>query len=107
MTFDVCEIIEKKKLVAYFQPVVSIAKKNICGLEGLIRGINTETGEIIPPLVLFDAAEEQGVQLELDRACREVVMQAYKAICMHKKTCFYFLILILLYWIKPSARITC
>jgi EAL domain-containing protein (putative c-di-GMP-specific phosphodiesterase class I) len=80
MTFDITEIVAHKSLVAYFQPVVSITEKRIVGLEGLIRGINTDNGEIIPPLSLFGAAESKGLQTELDRACRETVLDTFKSI---------------------------
>ncbi len=91
MTFDIAQIVKKKKLVAHFQPVISITQKNVCGLEGLIRGINVDTGEIIPPLTLFDAAEKEGLQIELDRACRETVIQTYCAIYTHRKDILLFL----------------
>jgi EAL domain-containing protein (putative c-di-GMP-specific phosphodiesterase class I) len=91
MAFDIEDVINNKKLVAYFQPVISIAKKNVCGLEGLIRGTNTDTGEIISPLELFNAAECRAVQLELDRACRETIIQTYMSIYERRKDMLLFL----------------
>jgi len=90
-TINVNDMIDKRKLVAHFQPIVSIAKKNICGLEGLIRGIDIDTEEIISPLLLFSAAKHQGVEIELDRACRELVTQTYGAIHLNKKNTLLFL----------------
>ena len=80
MMCDITEILARKSLAAYFQPVVSITEKRIIGLEGLIRGIDTGTGEIIPPLILFNAAESVGLQTELDRACRETVLDTFKSL---------------------------
>ncbi len=81
MTCDIIEILARKSLAAYFQPLVSITEKRIIGLEGLIRGIDVDSGEIIPPLDLFDAAESKGLQTELDRACRETVIDSFKSLC--------------------------
>jgi EAL domain-containing protein (putative c-di-GMP-specific phosphodiesterase class I) len=78
-----------KSLVAYFQPVVSITDKRIIGLEGLIRGIDINNGEIIPPLYLFNTAESKGLQTELDRACREIVLDAFKS--LHRDDILLFL----------------
>lgn len=91
MVFDIGNIIARNDLIAYFQPVISVARMNICGLEGLIRGINTDNGEIIPPLFLFDAAEDRNLLLELDRACRDTVIQTYRTIYMRRKDILLFL----------------
>lgn len=74
---DIEELIKNRSFIPYFQPVISVSRKTICGFEGLIRGIDLETNEIISPLRLFDAAGHKGVTVELDRVCREIVMEAY------------------------------
>jgi EAL domain-containing protein (putative c-di-GMP-specific phosphodiesterase class I) len=80
MSCDITDILSHKSLAAYFQPVVSINEKKISGLEGLIRGISPDSAEIILPLYLFSAAESRGLETELDRACRETVIDAFKSI---------------------------
>ncbi len=72
---DIRMILQDKCIQAYFQQVVSVGKKCVCGLEGLIRG--TRAGEVISPRSLFQAAEEQDLTLQLDRICRERVLQEY------------------------------
>ena len=68
-----------------FQPIISIKKKRIIGIEALSRGKNELTGDIIAPLVLFqEAAKNDADLIELDRLCRECALENYKAI---KKTC--------------------
>jgi EAL domain-containing protein (putative c-di-GMP-specific phosphodiesterase class I) len=91
MSFDIDDIIRGKKLVACFQPIVSIAKNSVCGLEGLVRGIDDNAAEMISPLDLFAAAECRGVELELDRACRETIICAYRAIHLRIKKPLLFL----------------
>jgi EAL domain-containing protein (putative c-di-GMP-specific phosphodiesterase class I) len=77
MTLDIFEIVRDKRLTVFFQPIISINKKGICGLEGLIRGLNKDTDELIPPLTLFSAARDEGIEVALDRACREKVLEAF------------------------------
>lgn len=77
---DIRDIIENKRLVAYFQPVVSVSRKMISGVEGLIRGRKTGSSELIPPNRIFEAAQREGLSLELDRACREKVLEAFSRI---------------------------
>jgi diguanylate cyclase (GGDEF)-like protein len=60
--------------------VISVSRKMVSGLEGLIRGINSATNEIIPPTTLFDIAHTKGITLELDRVCREKVIEAFNHI---------------------------
>jgi EAL domain-containing protein (putative c-di-GMP-specific phosphodiesterase class I) len=90
MTFDIGNIISRKKLIAVFQPIVSVIKRSVCGLEGLIRGIS-DSGEMIAPLYLFAAAERRGVELELDRACRETIANAYREMHLRIKEPLLFL----------------
>ncbi|TGE36171.1 GGDEF domain-containing protein [Desulfosporosinus fructosivorans] len=74
---DINDIIRNKKLTVYFQPVVSVSRKMVSGVEGLIRGMNTSTNQIISPITLFDVAQNAGLTLELDRVCREKVIEAF------------------------------
>lgn len=79
---NIYEIIENKLIEVHFQPIVHMSRKKVCGLEGLIRGINSNTGELISPLDLFDIASTEGLTLELDRICREKTIEAFS--CIHE-----------------------
>ncbi|MHB8127265.1 MAG: bifunctional diguanylate cyclase/phosphodiesterase [Desulfitobacteriaceae bacterium] len=88
---DIYDIIRNKKLTAHFQPIVSVSRKMVSGLEGLIRGINTDTNQIISPVTLFNAALNEGVTLELDRVCRDNVIEAFSYIYQYNKDKLLFL----------------
>lgn len=79
-SINIYEIIKNKFLEVNFQPIVHMSRKNICGLEGLIRGINPNTGELISPLNLFEIANNEGLTLELDRVCRDKTIEAFSSI---------------------------
>ena len=80
---DIHQIIGSRSVCVCFQQIVSVARNTVCGIEGLIRGVDMETGELLPPSVLFDAANREGVTLALDRLCRDKVLEAFS--CIHKR----------------------
>lgn len=88
---NIDEIIREKKITVHFQPIISVINKKICGLEGLIRGVDTVLDRIIAPLVLFDAARYKGLTLELDRACRERTIETFRDIYRDNKDLLLFL----------------
>lgn len=88
---DINDIIMKRSLVANFQQIVSVSRKMVIGFEGLIRGVDTVTGEIVAPLKLFEAARKENQTLELDRACRETVIEAFSKIYTHNREKLLFL----------------
>jgi EAL domain-containing protein (putative c-di-GMP-specific phosphodiesterase class I) len=69
------EIIEREWVACVFQPLVSIKRKALLGVEALARC--TAPGEDIPPQNLFQMAHEAGCLLELDRLCRRKALQAF------------------------------
>ena len=84
------DIIREDRLIVHFQPIVSISRKTVIGVEGLIRGIG-EDGQLIPPLALFEMAQQEDVVLELDRACREKTLEAFRPLYEQDKTKLLFL----------------
>lgn len=91
MGYNIEKLIEDGDLVPYFQQIMSVNRKSVCGVEGLIRGINRESGELIAPSDLFDEAREQDMTLQLDRACRDKLMAAFREIFGEKTDKLLFL----------------
>jgi len=77
---DVRDIIENQCLVAYFQQIISVSRKMVIGIEGLIRGVNSKINELIPAKELFDEANIEGVSLEFDRVCRSKILEEFRKI---------------------------
>lgn len=75
--------LEADRIVAHFQPIVSVRKKTIVGYEGLCRGQDPVTGALISPLRLFAIAKRENLILELDRHCRSVVLKAFAEAFAH------------------------
>ncbi len=77
---NIIDIISSNSLTVFFQPIVSVVKKSIIGLEALSRGVTGPAGEMIPPVQLFNDAAEMGVSTELDRLCRGNAICAFRTI---------------------------
>ncbi len=77
---DVQDIILNRRLVSCFQQIVSVSRKTVIGVEGLIRGVDVNTNALIFPKVLFEAAKEVKLALQLDRACRDTILEAFSEI---------------------------
>jgi EAL domain-containing protein (putative c-di-GMP-specific phosphodiesterase class I) len=86
---DIKRILRNKDLTAHFQQVVYVTRKTVCGMEGLIRGM--EDGMPVSPKALFDTAQKKGLTLELDRMCREKVIEAFGLVYPQNKDKLLFL----------------
>jgi EAL domain-containing protein (putative c-di-GMP-specific phosphodiesterase class I) len=78
--FNLREIIDGERVEAHFQPIVSLKRRSIVGLEGLTRGLQPGSSNLISPMDLFHQAAIQGLQLELDRLCRKKIMDDFRKI---------------------------
>ena len=77
------DIIEHQKLSSLFQPIVSLANKDIYAYEALIRGPSDSS--LHNPLNLFSAAERFGETLALEQACRKVSIRQFSELHLSKK----------------------
>lgn len=85
------EIVEEERIYIVFQPIITIHKNEVIGLEALVRGKEKTTGRSIPPLELFQAAIEQKLVLELDRLCRRKALEKFNDIHKENKEILLFL----------------
>jgi diguanylate cyclase (GGDEF)-like protein len=71
------DIIRQRDLSALFQPVMDFSSGTFLGFEGLIRG--PADNPLHSPLKLFGAAKRQGLSLEIEMLCRQVVLESFAA----------------------------
>jgi diguanylate cyclase (GGDEF)-like protein len=69
------EILEHRRLSALFQPIIDLKSGEFLGFEGLIRG--PADSPLHSPINLFGAAEQQGLQLELEMLSRQIVLETF------------------------------
>ncbi len=91
VNFNLKEILAGEWVEAHFQPVVSLKRQCVVGLEGLSRGIMPSSRNLIPPIELFRQAALQDLEVELDLLCRKKVMDGFRGI--HQQTPDYLLTL--------------
>jgi EAL domain-containing protein (putative c-di-GMP-specific phosphodiesterase class I) len=85
-------IISDNRLITYYQPIISVAKRKIVGIESLARGVDRQTGNIIAPLKIFEYAHANGMILQLDRLCREKGIEGFKNINNYSDSELYLFI---------------
>lgn len=68
-----------------FQPIVSLIRQQVVGIEALSRGIDPETGAVIGPLDLFRAGERLNCNLELDRLCRKTAVTTFSRLTAQRQ----------------------
>lgn len=69
------EILAKRQLTPFFQPILNLASGQIFGYEGLIRG--PSDSPLHSPANLFKAAEMSNRLAELERLCRHVTLESF------------------------------
>jgi EAL domain-containing protein (putative c-di-GMP-specific phosphodiesterase class I) len=92
------ELIETDSIVTYFQPILSARQRSLIGAEALSRGVvgvealsrgsvgamilphSDFPTRLIQPSELFCMARDEGVSLELERACRATAVRTFASI---------------------------
>lgn len=69
------EILAKRQLTAFFQPILNLSNGQIFGYEGLIRG--PSDSPLHSPANLFKSAEANNLLAELERTCRHVTLESF------------------------------
>jgi len=77
---DISTLIEQQSAAAFFQPVVSIQKKSVVGLEAQGRGIDPGNRKPIEPEALSQMAGTAEQNLSLDRLFRHKGLEGFKEI---------------------------
>jgi EAL domain-containing protein (putative c-di-GMP-specific phosphodiesterase class I) len=83
-------LLKHKSIQTCFQPIVSVRKHAVIGLEALSRGLDSNHN-IIMPQTLFSTAALAGKSVELDRLCRKTALKNYQRFLEEKGSGFLFL----------------
>lgn len=70
-------ILSCESLGMHLQPIVSLKKKSVIGVEALTRAWVPDSGDEVAPLQLFRWAAAERRSLELDRLCRSRALEAF------------------------------
>ncbi len=69
------DILNQRNLSALFQPIMDLSNGTFLGFEGLIRG--PADSPLHSPINLFAAAKQQGLSLEIEMLCRQIVLESF------------------------------
>jgi len=74
--FELLSALGVDDICIYFQPIVSLQRFRVIGIEALTRGL--KSGEFISPQELFSRAAELKISIEFDRFCRKLALLEFK-----------------------------
>lgn len=77
---DIKTILDKLVIDVKFQPIVSVVRKSVIGLDGISMGADL-SGNFLPLAELFDCAEKSNSEIDLDRLIREKIVEEFNKIC--------------------------
>jgi EAL domain-containing protein (putative c-di-GMP-specific phosphodiesterase class I) len=75
---DIRSLIRNGSVETYLQPIASVRRQGLIGVEALTRC--TVDGVPIPPPLLFETAERAGMATELDHLCRRSAVQNFRGL---------------------------
>lgn len=84
-------VLAEGSLDIHFQPIISLKKKAIIGVEGLARPRETVSGRSITPLDLFAWASRRGQTVALDRLCRRKALASFSRMASAPQSPLLFL----------------
>ncbi len=80
------EILSQRRLQAVFQPIIDLRSGDLLGFEGLIRG--PEDSKLHMPDALFKFARKAELLIELERLCRETILNRFTSLGLVAKRLF-------------------
>jgi EAL domain-containing protein (putative c-di-GMP-specific phosphodiesterase class I) len=94
--------LEPRRIVTHFQPIFSVRRRILVGLEALSRGIDIR-GDLIAPASLFKAAQAEGQAEAVEAACRESAVRTFARLPAHLDDVLLFLNLDVVSSAKPDV----
>ncbi len=77
---DVLALIEQKSAAAFYQPIISVKKKSVVGLESVGRGIDPGNRQLIESDALYELSHKENKSLDLDRLFRLKGLEGFQEI---------------------------
>lgn len=94
--------LESRRIVTHFQPIFSVRRRALIGLEALSRGIDVR-GELIFPATLFKLAAAEGQADAVETACRQSAVRTFAAMPVRLDDVLLFLNLDVVSTAHPEA----
>lgn len=95
-------LVEARRVTTHFQPIFSVRRRSVVGLEALSRGVGT-AGDLISPAVLFKQAAAEGIAGAVEDLCRESAVRNFHRLRARPDELLLFLNLDLTGMSRPAA----
>ncbi len=83
------QMIDERRFIIHFQPILSVRGRTFFGVEALIRGVSAD-GTPISPALLFERADAEGLGMELDRLARHLAIESFHPLWERNKRLLLF-----------------
>ena len=97
-------LVEGRRVTTHFQPIFSVRRKSVVGMEALSRGVGL-AGDLIAPYALFKMAEAEGISGAVENLCRESAVRTFTRLGDRPPELLLFLNLDLTGMTSPSALV--
>jgi EAL domain-containing protein (putative c-di-GMP-specific phosphodiesterase class I) len=94
--------VEARRVTTHFQPIFSVRRRCVVGLEALSRGLGPR-GDLIPPATLFKQAAADGIAGAVEDLCRQSAVRSFGRLHARPGELLLFLNLDLASMTNPSA----
>ena len=94
--------LEARRVTTHFQPIFSVRRQRVVGLEALSRGVGPR-GDLIPPVTLFKLAAAEGIAGAVEDLCRQSAVRNFQRLRGRPDELLLFLNLDLASMTNPPA----
>jgi len=96
------QMVEARRITTHFQPIFSVRRRSVVGMEALSRGVELG-GSLIPPASMFAMAAEEGLADAVEDLCRESAVRTFSRLPSRSDDLLLFLNLDLASTASPAA----
>jgi EAL domain-containing protein (putative c-di-GMP-specific phosphodiesterase class I) len=96
------QMVEARRVTTHFQPIFSVRRRSVVGMEALSRGVEAG-GRLIPPASMFAMAAAEGLAAAVEDLCRASAVRSFSRLPSRSDDLLLFLNLDLASNASPEA----
>jgi EAL domain-containing protein (putative c-di-GMP-specific phosphodiesterase class I) len=96
------QMVEARRVTTHFQPIFSVRRRSVVGMEALSRGVEAG-GRLIPPASMFEMAAAEGLAAAVEDLCRASAVRSFSRLPSRSDDLLLFLNLDLASNASPEA----
>jgi EAL domain-containing protein (putative c-di-GMP-specific phosphodiesterase class I) len=96
------QLVHARRVTTHFQPIFSVRRRSVVGMEALSRGVEAG-GRLIPPASMFEMAAAEGLAAAVEDLCRASAVRSFSRLPSRSDDLLLFLNLDLASTASPEA----